>query len=170
MVLGIAAAGAYLFFVHGALYLQAGSAARPVTLEGFLLVTTVLYLFVRLLIAVAALYLPRPKPELVLCPECGKELDTAPLQDAAHSRLTVSHRPSEREVIAAVMLRKAIDEARRSSQKDLAGPSKDFVTLPGDVENLPVPVDEMDRILRDLDRPRARRPPDRKPPGPPRAP
>ncbi len=172
MVLGIAALGAYLFFVHGALYLQPGSSARPLTLEGFLLVTTVLYLFLRLMIIVASLYMPRPRPEFVVCPECGKQLeDDSPEGIARHLRITVSPRPTEREVLAAIMLRKAIDEARRSAQKNLAGPSDGVVRVPGDVENLPVPVEEMNRILRDLDHPSHIRGPDdrvrRGPPDPP---
>jgi len=172
-VLAVAALGAYLFFIHGSLYLQAGSSGRPLTLEGFLLVTTIVYLLLRLIFVVAGLYYPRPRPEYVVCPECGRALeDDAPDSLERHQRLTLSSRPTEREVLAAIMLRKAIDDARRSARKDLVGPRDEVIRLPGNVENLPVPVDELERILRELDEPRDargagnRRP--RGPPGPPR--
>ncbi len=167
-VLGTAAAGAYLFFIHGALYLQAGSAARPVTLEGFFLVTTILYLFLRLLFVVAGLYLPRSRPEYVLCPECGRLLDdTSPEGIAKHHRTTLTPKPTEKEVLAAVMLRRAIDDARRSSRHDLRGPDLRATELPGDVENRPVPIEEFERILRQLNGSRSpREPEDRRPKGP----
>ncbi len=151
-LLAVAAAGAYLFFIHGSLYLQAGSAARPVTLEGFLLVTTIVYLFLRLIIAVALLYLPRPRPEYIVCPECGRAYDeSVPGQAEGHHRATLSPKPTEREVMAAILLRKAIDEARRSAQKDLTGPRAETARLPGDVENARFPPEEFERVLRQLD-------------------
>lgn len=168
-VLGVAALGAYLFFIHGSLYLQPGSQGRPLTLEGFLLVTTILYLLLRLVFVVAALYYPRPRTEYTVCAECGREIE-ASARDAAerHRRVALSPRPTEKEVMAAIMLRKAIDDARRSSQKPLSGPRDEVVRLPGDVENLPVPVDEFQRILHDLDHPRdARGTSERRPRGPP---
>ena len=167
-VLAVAALGAYLFFIHGSLYLQSGSAGRPLNLEGFLLVTTILYLLLRLIFVVAGLYYPRPRTEYVVCPECGKALeDGAPEVLDRHRRVTVSPRPTEKEVMAAILLRKAIDDARRSARKPLSGRQDEVVRLPGDVENLPVSVDELDRILRDLDHPRgAREPSDRRPRGP----
>ncbi len=167
-LLGIAAAGAFLFFVHGALYLQAGSAARPLTLEGFLLVTTILYLFFRLLFVVAGLYLPRAPPAYVLCPECGRLLDdTSPEGIARHHRTALVPKPTEQEVLAAVMLRRAIDDARRSARHDLRGPGVRGTDLPGDIENLPVPIEEFERILRDLDDGRpSRGPSERRPKGP----
>lgn len=168
-VLALAAVGAYLFFIHGMLYLQPGSAARPLTLEGFLLVTAMLYLFLRLIFVVAGLYYPRPAPQATVCAECGKVLDgTPPHTPARHPSPSLSRRPTEKEVLAAVMLRKAIDDARRLAKKDLAGPPPEPVRLPGDVENAPVPMDEFERILKQLDTPRASRgPDDRRPRGPP---
>ena len=168
-VLGVAALGAYLFFIHGSLYLQAGSSGRPLTLEGFLLVTTILYLLLRLIFVVAALYYPRPKASVTVCAECGREVEAnVPEELARHGRVTLSRRPTEKEVMAAIMLRKAIDEARRSAKTPLSGPADEVVRLPGAIENLPVPVEELDRILQDLDRPRnARGPAERRPRGPP---
>ena len=167
-VLAVAGAGAFLFFIHGSLYLQPGSTARPVTLEGFLLVTAILYLFLRLIFVVAGFYFPPPRTEYVVCPECGRAYDEG-LHAAAerHHRAAVSPRPTQREVLAAIMLRKAIDEARRSSQKDLVGPRAAAPRLPGDVENAGVTPEEFDRILKELDGVRGGRTPvDRRPRGP----
>ena len=167
-VLAIAAVGAFLFFIHGSLYLQPGSAARPLTLEGFLLVTTILYLFLRLIFVVAGLYFPKPRPEYVVCPECGRTYDdTAPGAAARHARDPVSPRPTQKEVMAAIMLRKAIDEARASSRQDLAGPRVEAPGLPGEIENRSVQPEEFDRILRQLDAARRDRGAgDRRPRGP----
>ncbi len=167
-VLAVAAVGAYLFFIHGALYLQAGSGARPITLEGFLLVTAILYLFLRLLFMVAGLYSLGAKPKFQVCPQCGEILTGAPPEvPEAHTEHRASRRPTEKEVMAAVLLRKAIDDARRSAQKNLAGPPAEVVRVPGEVENAPLPVDEFERILRQLDTPRSSRSPDeRRPKGP----
>ncbi len=168
-VLAVSAVGAYLFFIHGSLYLQSGSAARPLTLEGFLLVTAIFYLFLRLIFVVASLYYPRPATQFAICPECGKILDeTTPGSAARHASPALSRKPTEKEVIAAVMLRKAIDDARRLAKKDLTGPpSSDRPTLPGEVENVPVPLDEFERILKQLDSPRTQgSPEDRRPKGP----
>ncbi len=156
-VLAVAAIGAFLFFIHGSLYLQTGSVARPLTLEGFLLVTAILYLFLRLVFVVAGLYYPRPEAQLAICPECGKVLDeTTPGTPARHAAPAFSRKPTEKEVLAAVMLRKAIDDARRLAKKDLTGPPPSGrPPLPGEVENAPVPLDEFERILKQLDSPRA---------------
>ncbi len=168
-VLAVAALGAYLFFIHGSLYLQPGSQARPLTPEGFFLVTTILYLLLRLVIVVAGLYYPRPRTEVTVCAECGREIaEGAPDAVERHRRATLSPRPTEKEVMAAIMLRKAIDDARRSAQKPLSGPRDEVVRFPGEVENLPVPVEELDRILHDLDHLRhTRGPTERRPHGPP---
>ncbi len=167
-VLAVAALGAYLFFIHGSLYLQPGSAARPLTLEGFLLVTAILYLFLRLIFVVAGLYYPAPQPSLTVCQECGRAVDRHESQASAnHAPAGRTRRPTEKEILAAVMLRKAIDDARRLSKKDLAGPRPDEIKILGDVENAPVPPDEFERILRQLDAPHEGRDPDgRRPKGP----
>jgi hypothetical protein len=167
-VLAVAAVGAYLFFIHGSLYLQAGSAARPLSLEGFLLVTAIVYLFLRLIFVVAGLYYPRARSEVGVCPECGRALDPASPEHAPrHARTSLPPRPTEKEVLAAVLLRKAIDDARRSARKDLSGPGPDMIRVPGDIENAPVPVEEFERILRQLDsRGEMRDPGGRRPKGP----
>jgi hypothetical protein len=170
-VLSVATVGAFLFFIHSSLYLEAGTTARPLNLGGFLLVTTILYLFLRLIISVAGLYYPRPRPEYVVCPECGKALEDGAVESLEHHRrVTLSPRPTEKEVMAAIMLRKAIDDARRTAQKNLSGPKDDVIHLPGNVENLPVPVDEFERMLRGLDRTGEPRGSERRRPGGPRGP
>ena len=165
-VLAIAMVGAFLFFIHGSLYLQAGSAGRPVTLEGFLLVTAILYLFLRLIFVVAGLYFPRPRRAYAVCPKCGRTFDaTTP---ARRRRVAVTPRPSEKEDLAAIMLRRAIDDARRSARKDLSGPRSRVANVPGEVENPVVSPEEFERILRQLDASRlGRGPGDRGPRGPP---
>ena len=151
-LLAVAALGAFLFFIHGSLYLQAGSTARPLSLEGFLLVTAILYLFLRLVFVVAGLYLPRPRTGYVVCPECGRAYDeAAPGGAVRHRRAPLASRPTEKEVLAAIMLRKAIDEARRSARRDLAGPRAEEIRVPGEIENAGVTPEEFDRILRELD-------------------
>ena len=171
-LLGVAAVGAFLFFIHGSLYLQAGSTARPLTLEGFLLVTTIVYLFLRLILAVAGMYLPRTRPEYVVCPECGRAYDESlPGRAEHHHRAALSPKPTEKEVMAAILLRKAIDEARRSAEKDLAGPRAEVTRLPGDVENQRLPPEEFERVLRQIDASLGGRDPhDRRPRGPPGTP
>ena len=171
-LLGVAAVAAFLFFIHGSLYLQAGSTGRPLNLEGFLLVTAIVYLLLRLIIAVALLYLPRPRTEFIVCPECGQAYDeSVPGQAERHRGSPLSPKPTEREVMAAILLRKAIDEARRSAQKDLTGPRAEIDRLPGDVENPSLPPEEFERVLRQIEASldgrgsRDRRP--RAPPGPP---
>lgn len=167
-VLALAAIGAYLFFIHGSLYINPPGTIRPLNLEGFLLVTAILYLFLRLVFVVAGLYYPRPAPAYTVCEVCGKILDETPPPSAARRPASgLSRRPTEREVLAAVMLRKAIDDARRLAKKDLTGPEPERVRLPGDVENAPVPLEEFERILRQLDTPHGGRGPDeRRPKGP----
>ncbi len=168
-LLAIAALGAFLFFIHGTLYLQAGSTGRPLTPEGFLLVTGILYLFLRLVFVVAGFYIPQRRPEYVVCPECGRAYDEGRPAEAEAHRASFSRKPTEKEVLAAIMLRKAIDEARRSAQKDLAGPRSEIVRIPGVVENERVPPEEFDRILRQLDASRHDAG-DRRPRGPPGTP
>lgn len=164
-VLAVAALGAYIFFIHGSLYVQPGSVGRPLTLEGFLLVTAILYLFLRLVFVVAGLYYPRPIPQPAVCTECGKALDepTAPpvVRRASAGRV---RRPTEKEVLAAVMLRKAIDDARRLAKKDLVAPPAVQARLPGEPENAPVSFEEVERILKELDTPRNPRPSDERRP------
>ncbi len=170
-ILGIAGAGSLLFMVHEGFYFASGSIgfALPARTPpwAYLLLTGVLYLFLRMVFLVAGLFFVRERPEYIVCPECGRRLtDTSPDGVEAHRRLELTPRPTEREVMAAIMLRRAIDDARRSARKELTGPIVEFRELPGDVENPPVSLEEFDRILRELDGGRTGRPSDRGPRGP----
>lgn len=167
-IVALAAFGSALFTLHQSFY--SGSALHLIDEPAwaFLLVTGALYVFIRALFLIGGTFFPRQRPEFILCPECGRVLDDlTPRGVEEHRRIELTPKPTEREILAAVMLRKAIDDARRSSRRDLAGPAAGQGMPPSDVENPPVSLAEFDRILRDLDQSRARRGPgDRRPRGP----
>lgn len=161
-VLGVAAFGSLLFLYHDAFYLQPGYTPPSVSLASYLLVTAVLYLFFRVAFLVVGLFVPKTRRVYVVCPECGRSLETAAHAHGATPRTAAvpRPRPSQREVLQAVALRRAIDEARRSSQHALGGPkpasaSPEAPTASEDVENPPVPPDVFERILRQLDESRS---------------
>lgn len=159
---GVAILGTVVFLLHPELYLN-GSPGHAVTVGNFLLVTVILYVLLRLIFFVAGYYLPRTAPRVVVCPECGHPLDGSHTKTARHRKILLTAKPTEREVLAAVMLRKAIDDARKSSQRRLAGASE-LPPPPSDVENPPISIEEFERILQDLDR--SRRPRRGDDPGP----
>ncbi len=165
-VLAIAGLSAWLFLIHPELYLN-GTARHDITPANFLVTTAVLFVAIRLVFVVAAMYFTPRRTTFVVCPECGRPVENAsPQAVARHHRISVTPKPTEQEVLAAVMLRKAIDDARRVAGKSLAGPSE-VAGLPGDFENPPISLDEFERILRDLDISRgAGRSTDRRPKGP----
>src|SRR5437879_5045000 len=71
------------------------------------------YLFLRLVIVALELRPARGHAELVRCPECGQWLDdpsAAGLE--AHRRIELTPKPSRKEIVSAVALRKAVDAAR----------------------------------------------------------
>ncbi len=169
-ILALAAVAAVVFLNHEVFYLRAGFVPYAGPVWAYLLVTAVLYLFVRLMFIVAGMYFPGKRPEFVLCPECGHALDDAsPHGREEHNRITLTPRPTEKEILSAIMLRKAIDDARRSAKRELAGPKPEAVRVPGDVENARLTFEEFERILQDIDVSAARRrgAPDRRPPRPP---
>jgi hypothetical protein len=141
-------AGALLFVFHHTFYDGKGVTAIDMPLWLFAALVTVLYLFLRMAFIVAGMFFPRKRPEFVLCPECGRELDDAsPHGVADHNRIALTPKPTGKEVLAAIMLRKAIEDARRSARRDLAGPRVEVPSLPDDAENMPVSFEELDRIL-----------------------
>jgi hypothetical protein len=113
LLVGIAAAASFVFLNHEILYLDRPFQVADSRIEPYLLATAILYLFLRLVIAVAEMRPARAPAELVRCPECGQRLDdrsAAGLE--AHRRIELTPRPSPKEVVSAVALRKAVDAAR----------------------------------------------------------
>lgn len=168
-ILAVALAGALLFDLHPSFY---GGQVRSLGMPAWVvaLLAVVLYLFLRMLFLIGTMFYSNREAELVLCPECGRLYDEArPGAMEAHHRIALSPKPTEREILAAITLRKAIDDARRSATRPLAGPQVVLSDVPpGEIENAPVPLDQFERILRDLDvahGPR-RAPTDRRPKGP----
>jgi len=90
-------------------------------LSEFIVSTIVVYLFLRIIVIVAEMRTPRVDADLVRCPECGQRLDefTAP-SHAEHREFEMAARPSDREIVSAVALRKALDAARRAAMNDEA--------------------------------------------------
>lgn len=113
LLVGIAAAASFVFLNHEALYLDPPFRIAEARIESYLLATSVLYLFLRLVIIVAEMRPARAHAELVRCPECGQWLDdrsSAGLE--AHRRIELTPKPSPKEVVSALALRKAVDAAR----------------------------------------------------------
>ena len=113
LLVGIAAAASFVFLNHENLYLDRPFALADARIESYILATTVLYLFLRLVIIVAEMRPPRVHAELVRCPECGQWLDdptAAGLE--AHRRIELTPKPSPKEVVSAVALRNAVEAAR----------------------------------------------------------
>ncbi len=137
LLLGLLASAAVLFINHGLLYFTGDTTPRSTRPEAYVVTTLVLYVFVRGTFLVLGLRPPRVHGDLVLCPECGQELeDATPKGLADHYGTTVTPRPTERDVLAAIALRKAVDEARYNAQRRSAGPDPLAALLKGDIENL----------------------------------
>jgi len=121
----IAAGAAFLFINHSNLYLAGPFALQDVRIESYVLATIVLYLFMRVAIIAMEMRPPRGHGEAVRCPECGQWIDdpTAAGKEA-HRALELTPKPTPREVVSAVALRKAVDAARvvpHSSARVLPG-------------------------------------------------
>lgn len=112
-MLGIAASAAFVFLNHEALYLDRPFVVSDARIESYLLATAILYLFLRMVLVVAEIRPARKHNELVRCPECGQWLDD-PSNTAleAHRRIELTPKPSRKEVVSAVALRRAVDAAR----------------------------------------------------------
>jgi hypothetical protein len=149
-LVAMAGLAAWLFLLHPELYFN-GAAGHDITGASFLVTTAVLFTTIRLVFVVAAMYFTQRRPTYVVCPQCGQAVeDSSPESVARHHRISVTPKPTEQEVLAAVMLRKAIDDARRVAGKSLTGPHE-AAALPADFENPPISYQEFERILRDLD-------------------
>ncbi len=152
LLLATAGAGAFVFVNHENLYRVSSWTWGNASPAGYVATTALLYVFARVLFLLAGMYLAPPTEPLVLCPECGRILGDASARGRErHRRQPVSRKPTDREVLAAVMLRKAIDDARRAAKRPLVPPDDSRVLLPGDVENAPLRIEEFERILREID-------------------
>ena len=112
LLVGIAAAAAFVFINHDNLYLSHPFRLSDARIESYSLATAMIYLFLRLVIVALELRPPRSYAP-VRCPECGQWLDdptTAGLE--AHRRIELTPKPSQKEIVSAVALRKAVDAAR----------------------------------------------------------
>jgi len=115
LLVGIAAAAAFVFINHDNLYLSHPFRLSDARIESYSLATAMIYLFLRLVIVALELRPPRSYAP-VRCPECGQWLDdptTAGLE--AHRRIELTPKPSQKEIVSAVALRKAVDAARRGN-------------------------------------------------------
>jgi len=136
LLVALLAAAAGLFINHGLLYLTGDTTPRSTRPEAYVLSTLVLYLFVRGVDLVLRLRPPRVQGDLVLCPECRQELpDGTPQGIEAHFRRPLTPPPTEREILAAIALRKAVDEARYNAQRRGTGLDPLAALLKGDVAN-----------------------------------
>ena len=116
LLVGLAAAAAFVFINHDNLYLSHPFRLADARIESYALATAMIYLFLRLVIVALELRPPRSHEELVRCPECGQWLDdptAAGLE--AHRRIELTPKPSRKEIVSAVALRKAVDAARRGN-------------------------------------------------------
>jgi hypothetical protein len=115
-LVGLAAAGAFVFINHDNLYLTHPFQLADVRIESYALATIMIYLFLRLVILALEMRPTRAPANLMRCPECGQWLDartSAAL--AAHRRIELTPKPSQKEVVSAVALRRAVDAARLPS-------------------------------------------------------
>jgi hypothetical protein len=115
-LVGLAAAGAFVFINHDNLYLTHPFQLADVRIESYALATIMIYLFLRLVILALEMRPTRAPANLMRCPECGQWVDartSAAL--AAHRRIELTPKPSQKEVVSAVALRRAVDAARLPS-------------------------------------------------------
>ncbi|MGI0148463.1 MAG: hypothetical protein ACREDF_02875, partial [Thermoplasmata archaeon] len=119
LLVGIAGLASFVFINHNALYLSEPFHLSDVPIESYILATSILYLFLRMVIIIVEMRPPPGHAELVQCPECGQWLDD--LSDAgleAHRRIELTPKPSQKEVVSAVALRKAVDAARFGTKSE----------------------------------------------------
>src|SRR5256886_8472988 len=111
-IVSLAGLASFLFINHENLYMSGPFALSNAPVEAYLLATIVIYLFLRMLITAAGMRPTRVRPGSLRCPECGQPLDTLTAAGReAHHRIELTPKPSEKEVVSAVALRKAVDAA-----------------------------------------------------------
>ncbi len=137
LMLAVAAAGAILFVRHDVLYLGGSDRNVAAPLASYLIATAVLYLAIRLVVIAIEMRTPRAHAELVRCPECGQWLDDPTAGGLeAHNRMELTPKPTEKEIVSAVALRKAVDAARRTARPPSAVARENLTSPPGPIENL----------------------------------
>src|SRR5467141_99824 len=122
-LVSLAAVAAFLFINHDNLYLTQAFSLSIAPLESYLLATIVIYLFLRLLVIALDMRPTRTHTELVRCPECGQWLDdptTSGLE--AHRKVELTPKPTEKEIVSAIALRRAVDASRLASLASVKTP------------------------------------------------
>ena len=90
-----------------------------------------------MLIIAAEMRPTRARKGAVRCPECGQRLDTLTVGGReAHRRIELTPKPSEKEIVSAVALRKAVDAAHFSARASKVVSQDDITTSARDLENL----------------------------------
>ncbi|MGQ0796953.1 MAG: hypothetical protein ACT4OI_03695 [Methanobacteriota archaeon] len=141
LLLALLGGAAVLFINHGILYFTGDTALRSSRPEAYVVTTLVFYVFVRGVYLVLSVRPHRVQGDLVLCPECGQELaDPTAAGLAEHYQEVLTPKPSERDVLAAIALRKAVDEARFNAERRGAGPDPLAALVRGNLDNLPAGV------------------------------
>src|SRR5437667_1460212 len=111
-IVSLAGLASFLFLNHENLYLRRPFALSNAPIEAYFLATIVIYLFLRMLIIAAEMRPTRSRGGAIHCSECGQRLDTLTAAGReAHRRIELTPKPSEREIVSAVALRKAVDAA-----------------------------------------------------------
>ena len=133
----LAGVASFLFINHENLYFSGPFVLSNAPIEAYFLATIVLYLFLRLVIIAAEMRVPRTHAALVRCPECGQWLDdpTGAGRDA-HHRVELTPKPTEKEILSAVALRKAVDTARLATKSSKPVPREDLMTPPTNPESV----------------------------------
>jgi len=136
-IVSLAGLASFLFLNHENLYLRGPFALSNAPIEAYFLATIVIYLFLRMLIIAAGMRPTRSRRGAIHCPECGQRLDTLTAAGReAHRRIELTPKPSEREIVSAVALRKAVDAAHFSARASNAVSRDDVTTSARDLENV----------------------------------
>ena len=162
LILALAGVAAFLFLNHENLYLTGPFTLSKAPLEAYFLVTTVMYLFLRLVVIALGMRVPRARAELVRCPECGQWIDDSTAAGReAHHRIELTPKPSPKAIVSTVALRKAVDAARVAGKASELAPHPEL-PAGGEPENVPSAdllaalndPDLLERLLHSLNPPR----------------
>ena len=136
-IVSLAGIASFLFLNHQNLYLRGPFALSNAPLEAYFLATIVIYLFLRMLIIAAEMRPTRARAGAIRCPECGQRLDTLTVAGReAHRRIELTPKPSEKEVVSAVALRRAVDAAHFSARASNVVSRDDVTASARNLENI----------------------------------